>query len=74
MDLKEILEKHKMWVRGVEGGERANLHDANLRGADLRSVDLRSADLRSAKTDKILYNIYTSFYPMQCPEEGSYIG
>ena len=29
--LKEILEKHKMWLNGEEGGERAN-----LRGADLR--------------------------------------
>ena len=51
--LKEILEKHKMWLNGEEGGERANLRGAdlrwaNLKGASLRGADLREADLRRA--------------------------
>ena len=68
----------------------ADLRNANLRGADLcgadlcgadlcdanlRNADLRGADLRGAKnTDKIAWNAYTAFYPLQCPETGSFIG
>ena len=110
MDLKEILRKHLMWLRGEDGGERAdlcgadlfgadlcganlrdadlcdadlcdaNLCGANLRGADLRGADLRGANLcganlRGAKNiDSIIWSIYTVFYPLQCPESGSYIG
>ena len=125
MDIKLILEKHAKWIRGEDGGERANLCDAdlrnaNLRGADLRGADLcgvdlrganlrganlyganlrgadlcdadlcyanlcdadlRNANLRGAKlrgaknTDKIAWDAYTAFYPLQCPETGSFIG
>ena len=63
----------------------ADLRGADLYGADLRSADLcdanlcdanlRSADLRDAKnTDKIVWNAHTAFYPLQCPETGSFIG
>ena len=68
----------------------ANLRDADLRGADLRGADLRDADLRGANlcsanlcgadlsgaknTDKTLWNAHTAFYPLQCPETGSFIG
>ena len=108
MNIKEILEKHKKWLNGEGGGERANLRGANLRDADLRGADLcdadlrganlrganlcsadlcnadlcsadlrvadlRSADLRGAKnTDRVIWNIYTAFYPLQCPEKGAY--
>ena len=115
MDLKEILRKHLMWLRGEDGGERADLCDAdlcdadlcdadlcdanlcgaNLRGADLRGADLRGANLRGAdlfgaslcganlcganlrgakNIDSIIWSKYTVFYPLQCPESGSYIG
>ena len=160
MDIKLILEKHAKWIRGEDGGERAdlcnvnlrsaNLCNANLRGANLRGADLcdadlygadlygadlrgadlcnadlsganlrggnlrnanlsggnlrnanfsggnlcganlrgadlcdadlcgadlHNADLRGAKnTDKIAWNAYTAFYPLQCPETGSFIG
>ena len=47
----------------------ADLSDADLRYADLRSADLRSADLRSAK-----YNASTSFFVLQCPEKGAFVG
>ena len=98
MKIKEILEKHKKWLLGEGGGERANLRnadlcDANLRDADLRGAnlygadlcgadlrganlygaDLRGADLCDAKnTDRVIWNIYTALYPLQCPEKGAY--
>ena len=52
----------------------ANLSDANLRNADLRNADLCRADLCEASIDQMMWNIYTVFYPLQCPESGSYIG
>ena len=58
----------------------ADLRGANLRGADLRwaslsGANLSGADLRGAKNiDQAFWNIYTTFYPLQCPEEGAYIG
>ena len=63
----------------------ANLRDADLRYADLRNADLShadlhyanlsDADLRYAKNiDKIKWNMSTAFYPLQCPETGSFIG
>ena len=135
MDIKLILEKHAKWIRGEDGGERANLCGANLRNANLRNANLRNADLcganlcganlcganlcganlrgadlrnadlcnadlcgadlrnadlcnadlcdanlccanlRGAKnTDKTAWDAYTAFYPLQCPETGSFIG
>lgn len=46
--LKEILEGHRKYLRGEEGGQRANLRGADLLGADLRGADLWGADLRDA--------------------------
>ena len=85
MDIKLILEKHAKWAKGEDGGERADLHNAGLRGADLCDADLHNAnlcgadlhnaDLRGAKnTDKTAWDAYTAFYPLQCPETGSFIG
>lgn len=78
--LKEILEKHKKWVFGEDGGERADLTGAQLIGADLNGARLNGADLTGAwltgarGADKIMWNIYTTFYPLQCPETGAYVG
>ena len=52
-ELAKILELHKKWLNGEEGGERANLSgadlsDANLSGANLRWTDLSGAYLSSA--------------------------
>ena len=47
-ELKIILEKHKRWINGEDGGERANLRESNLSGADLRLSDLSGADLSGA--------------------------
>lgn len=67
----------------------ANLLDADLRGANLRDADLRGADLRGANLscanlsnanlscasmDQMIWDIHTVFYPLQCPDSGSYIG
>ena len=53
----------------------ADLRSANLRGANLRSADLRDVDLRNAKiADEVKWDMYTTFYPLQCPETGSFIG
>ena len=54
--LKDILEKHRKWINGEKGAERADLRgadlrDADLQGADLRGADLRGADLRGADLD-----------------------
>lgn len=47
-ELNNVLAKHKKWLYGEEGGERANLQRANLRNADLQHADLQRADLRNA--------------------------
>ena len=46
--LKEILDNHKMWLAGKEGGKRADLRFADLEDADLRGANLSYADLRGA--------------------------
>ena len=89
-ELNEALRMHRMWVNGECGGERADLRGANLsradlRGANLCGADLRGADLRGANLcrvdlcgaknlDTVLYNESTSFFALQCPEEGNFIG
>lgn len=47
-ELNVILDKHKKWLSGKEGGERANLRRAYLREADLSGADLRRAYLGGA--------------------------
>ena len=57
----------------------ADLSCANLRGADLscanlRGADLSNANLSGASMDQMIWDIHTVFYPLQCPDSGSYIG
>ena len=47
-NVSEILRKHKLWLKGEDGGEYANLRGANLRGANLSSANLRGANLSGA--------------------------
>jgi hypothetical protein len=47
-ELKVVLSKHALYLRGEVGGERANLQGADLRGADLQRADLEGAYLRDA--------------------------
>ena len=52
-ELNVILEKHKKWLKGEEGGERAYLSESYLSGAYLRGADLSGADLRGAFLSKV---------------------
>ena len=57
----------------------ADLSCANLRGADLSCANLRGANLfganlSDASMDQMIWDIHTVFYPLQCPDSGSYIG
>ena len=47
-ELSEILERHRKWLAGEAGGQRADLRGANLRGANLSEANLRGADLSEA--------------------------
>lgn len=59
MDLNAILDKHAKWLRGAEGGERADLSLANLSGANLYGANIELKLL-----NKVL--------PICCPEAGSF--
>ncbi|GAA6306790.1 pentapeptide repeat-containing protein [Flavonifractor plautii] len=52
----------------------ADLSFANLRGADLSCANLSNANLSGASMDQMIWDIHTVFYPLQCPDSGSYIG
>ena len=47
-ELKNILDKHLKWIRGENGGKRANLSRADLFGANLSRADLFWANLSRA--------------------------
>ena len=65
-ELKDILDKHAKWLRNEDDGKRADLS-----GSDLSGIDLRGSDLSGSKiTDELL----NKFYPIACPEFGSFIG
>ena len=49
----------------------ANLYRADLGGANLYRADLGGANLRGAKIELTLLN---NFYPICCPEVGSFVG
>lgn len=51
-----------------------DLSYANLYGADLLDANLNGANLNGAILDNVKYNENTSFFALQCPEEGSFIG
>ena len=85
-----IYEDCKGWENMKADLSGANLSGADLRYADLRYADLRYANLRYAdlsgtnlsgtdlsgakNLDNVYYNHTTSFFALQCPEEGSFIG
>lgn len=49
--LQLILEKHKRWINGEDGGEQAYLRGADLSYANLRGANLRRADLNETNLD-----------------------
>ena len=48
LELKNILDKHFLWIAGDPNGVRADLSGADLSGANLNRTNLREADLRGA--------------------------
>lgn len=48
MDIKDILEQHKLWVLNNANGLRANLSVADLYGANLYGAHLTGANLSGA--------------------------
>lgn len=53
----------------------SDLTDSDLNGADMRGANLHKANLSYAKNvDKVIWDANTGFYPLQCPEEGAFIG
>ena len=50
-EIKGILTKHELWLKGEYGGERANLQGADLQRANLQRADLQRADLQGANLD-----------------------
>ena len=50
--LKNILDKHLKWLRGENGGKRADLSRANLSGANLSRANLSGADLSWANLSR----------------------
>ena len=51
-ELDIILEKHKSYLVGVYGGEKADLSHANLIDADLHGADLSGANLSGTYLDE----------------------
>ena len=51
----------------------ASLSGASLSGADLSSANLRGANLSGADLRDVKYNEATSFFALQCPEEGAFV-
>ena len=45
-ELNGIMKRHKAWLEGKFGGERADLHQAILEDSDLQDAILRNSDLR----------------------------
>lgn len=82
-EIKTILEEHSKWLEDNKNGKYANLRGANLRNEDLRDADLRNADLGEADlrgadlrwADFEGANLRGTdlYYPIACPEEGSFI-
>ena len=48
-ELKTIIENHGKWLRGEDGGERADLARADLTGANMDGANLAGARLDGTK-------------------------
>ena len=46
--IKTVIERHGKWLRGVAGGERADLQGSDLQGINLQGVDLQYSILHGA--------------------------
>jgi len=57
-EIAEKLRKHRKWLNGEDGGEKADFHNADLYGADLYKTLLQYADLHNANLQYA--NLYLS--------------
>lgn len=67
--LDEILKKHKKWLDGEDGGERADLTRADLTDADLTCANLTDADLTCTNllgADLMGADLDFSAFPLWC--------
>ena len=84
--LNEILDKHRKWLNGKKGGERAdlrysNLSDSNLSDSDLRysnlsDSNLSDSDLRGSSlcySDLRDSNLDYSVWPLWCGSLKAYV-
>ena len=46
--LTEILRKHSLWLKGEEGGEKADLSGSDLSGSNLSGSNLSGSNLRGS--------------------------
>ena len=53
-ELAEILRKHLLWLKSMEGGERAYLSDANLRGAKSGKLKIPAVKNLHSKMLKVI--------------------
>ena len=65
---------HLSWAKLLRTNlSKANLSKANLSGANLSGANLSGADLSEAlNIDTLSWDSNTAFYPLQCPETGTY--
>ena len=81
IELKKILDEHKLWLEGNLGGKKADLSWANLREANLREAYLIGAVIdyscwplwcgsKNVKVDlKIARQIAAHFCALDCDEK-----
>ena len=71
------LRKANLEGADLRGADLRNvdLRDANLAGVNFRGANLCDVELSKTNVDidKVIYDGYTGFFAMQCPEEGSFI-
>ena len=71
-EIKTILEEHSKWLENNKNGKCADLRWADLRGVGLIEADLRGADLSNANLGWADLRGVKLYYPIACPESGSF--
>lgn len=69
-ELSEILERHRKWLAGEAGGQRADLRYADLRGADLYNccLPLWCGGLRIILDRRQMAQLIYHFCNMECED------
>lgn len=67
LSLEVVIERHKKWLLGEEGGKRANLYGADLSEANLSEANLSEADLSDANLRIFKHDIWAVL--MYAPHE-----